>query len=97
MARKNEERGSVTVIDAPQPEAQVLTMSAMIEVPVVDPEGYCPLNFHFNITHKLAKSFRMLRDGLHTSGATFDDGNGTHHVDSDADAYRWLLAQLEVD
>ena len=95
MARKNDE-SNAAVMDTPKPEAKALILSAMIEVPVTEPNGYCPVNFHFNVTHKLAKLFVMLRDGLHASGATFDDGNGTHHVNSDADAYRWLLAQLEV-
>ena len=94
MARKNEVES--TVMDLPPIEAKTFTMSAMIEVPVEEPVGYCPRNFHFNITHELAKSFVMLRNGLHKSGAVFHDGTGTHHVDSDADAFRWLLAQLET-
>jgi len=97
MPRKTDGQvGGATVIEAPQVEPQTLTMSAMMELQVVEPAGYCPHNFNFNITHKLAKRFRMLKDSLHSSGVTFDDGNGSHHVDSDADVFRWWLASLEV-
>lgn len=73
------------------------TMSALIEVEVCEPVGYCAQHFHFNVTHKLAKRFRMLKDALHSSGRTFDDGNGLKHVDSDADVFRYFLAALEVN
>lgn len=97
MARKETEKSlsPMALIDTPPLEAKSITMTAMVEVPVVDVVGYCPRNFHFAITHTLAKSFKMLKDGLHTTGATYHDGSQIRHVDSDADAFRWLLAQLE--
>lgn len=98
MARKEAEKSPspVALIDSPPVEVKSITMTAMVEVPVVEAVGYCPRNFHFAITHTLAKSFKMLRDGLHESGATYHDGAQARHVDSDADAFRWLLAQLET-
>ncbi len=98
MARKENEKvlSAVALIHSPPVEVKSVTMTAMVEVPVVEAVGYCPRNFHFGVTHTLAKSFKMLRDGLHTTGATYQDGAQMRHVDSDADAFRWLLAQLET-
>lgn len=93
MARKVEEQASNVAV---MHSAKSATMSLMVELSIVEPVGHCPQNFGFNITNKLAKVFRMLKDGLHERGDTFDDGNGSHHVDSDADVFRYLLARCEV-
>lgn len=110
MARKSEEKtGGVAdwsaVCATPRKDVEeailreqnkTLTMSAMIELPVIEPVGHYSVNFNFNVTAKLAKRVRMLRDSLHQSGERFDDGSGSYHVDSDGDVFRWLLAQCDV-
>jgi len=84
------------VSDHPQIAAPTMTATMMLELFVSEPIGHCSQHFNFNVTHKLAKRFRMIKESLHDSGATYDDGNGSHHVDSDADVFRWWLANMDI-
>lgn len=78
MARKTAKHDELTVI---------------IEIPVAVPtdSAYRTRQIHAKLTQRQADAARVLFDGLYAQDATLANG---HHVDTPADAIKWLLEQI---
>ena len=78
----------------PKPTA---TATAMVEVPVfTESDGFAVRVITFRLSLTEAKKVKRLKEALHQSGATFNDGRIVRHVDRGQDVLRWILAQVEI-
>jgi 2-keto-4-pentenoate hydratase len=69
-----------------------------LTVPLAELEdGYAARHVDLQLTQRQRKNLRRLRVALHERGEKIQGRSGqqTRHVDSAADAVRWLLERLE--
>jgi hypothetical protein len=72
----------------PEPPAEVMISAYVSRGPI---NGYVSRRFEAHLTDQQAKALRSLRNGLHERHEKLANG---HHVDTVADAVRWILERL---